>query len=31
VNGDDMWLENIVVVKKAGSVKAPAPPEPKKQ
>ena len=31
VNGDDMWLENIVVVKKAGSAKAPAPPEPKKQ
>jgi len=26
-----MWLENIVVVKKAGSAKAPAPPEPKKQ
>jgi len=31
VNGDDVWLENIVVVKKAGSAKAPAPPEPKKQ
>ena len=31
VNGDDVWLENIVVVKKAGSAKAPAPTEPKKQ
>jgi Cu/Ag efflux protein CusF len=31
VNGDDVWLENIVVVKKAGQVKAPASPEPKKQ
>jgi len=38
VNGDDVWLENIVVVKKANQAKAPAPkearptsPEPKKQ
>jgi protein SCO1/2 len=31
VNGDDVWLENIVVVKRAGSAKAPASPEPKKQ
>jgi Cu/Ag efflux protein CusF len=31
VNGDDVWLENIVVVKKAGQAKAPASPEPKKQ
>ena len=31
VNGDDVWLENIAVVKKAGSAKAPASPEPKKQ
>ena len=30
VNGDDVWLENIVVVKKAGQAKAPASPEPKK-
>jgi len=29
VNGDDVWLENIVVVKKAGQAKAPASPEPK--
>ncbi|HXM91714.1 MAG TPA: copper-binding protein [Candidatus Dormibacteraeota bacterium] len=31
VNGDDVWLENIVVVKKADQAKAPASPEPKKQ
>jgi len=31
VNGDDVWLENIVVVKKAGQANAPASPEPKKQ
>ena len=38
VNGDDVWLENIVVVKKADQVKAPASneahpgsPEPGKQ
>jgi Cu/Ag efflux protein CusF len=31
VNGDDVWLENIVVVKKAGQAKAPASPAPKKQ
>ena|ERR1700730_16213756 len=31
VNGDDVWLENIVVVKKADQSKAPASPEPKKQ
>ncbi len=38
VNGDDVWLENIVVVKKADQAKAPAAkeahpasPEPKKQ
>jgi Cu/Ag efflux protein CusF len=31
VNGDDVWLENIVVVKKAGQPKVPASPEPKKQ
>ena len=38
VNGDDVWLENIVVVKKADQAKAPAPkeahpasPAPKKQ
>jgi Cu/Ag efflux protein CusF len=31
VNGDDNWLENIVVVKKAGQAKTPASPEPKKQ
>jgi hypothetical protein len=31
VNGDDVWLENIVVVKQAGQAKAPASPEPKKQ
>jgi Cu/Ag efflux protein CusF len=31
VNGDDVWLENIVVVKKAGQAKAPASPEPKKK
>src|SRR6266853_2281996 len=37
VNGDDVWLENIVVVKKADQAKAPAKeahpasPEPKKQ
>jgi Cu/Ag efflux protein CusF len=31
VNGDDVWLENIVVVKKAGQAKAPASPGPKKQ
>ena len=31
VNGDDVWLENIVVVKKAGQTKAPASPEPKKK
>ncbi len=30
VNGDDVWLENIVVVKKAGQAKTPASPEPKK-
>jgi hypothetical protein len=30
VNGDDVWLENIVVVKKADQAKAPASPEPKK-
>ena len=30
VNGDDVWLENIVVVKKADPAKAGAPPEPKK-
>ena len=30
VNGDDVWLENIVVVKKAGQAKPPASPEPKK-
>src|ERR1700674_5492135 len=30
VNGDDVYLENIVVVKKADQSKAPAP-EPKKQ
>src|SRR5882762_6310172 len=31
VNGDDVWLENIVVVKKAGQAKAPASPESKKK
>jgi Cu/Ag efflux protein CusF len=38
VNGDDVWLENIVVVKKADQAKAPASngphpasPEPRKQ
>src|ERR1700704_2441595 len=31
VNGDDVWLENIVVVKKAGQAKAPASSAPKKQ
>ena len=31
VNGDDVWLENIVVVKKADQAKTSAPPEPKKQ
>ena len=31
VNGDDVWLENIVVVKKADQSKTPASPEPKKQ
>jgi Cu/Ag efflux protein CusF len=31
VNGDDVWLENIVVVKKANQAKVPASSEPKKQ
>src|SRR6202049_3623879 len=31
VNGDDVWLENIVVVKKAGQAKTPASPGSKKQ
>src|SRR5713226_4687970 len=30
VNGDDVWLENIVVVKKADQTKTSASPEPKK-
>jgi Cu/Ag efflux protein CusF len=31
VNGDDVWLENIVVVKKADQAKANASSEPKKK
>jgi Cu/Ag efflux protein CusF len=31
VNGDDVWLENIVVVKKADQAKANDSPEPKKK
>jgi Cu/Ag efflux protein CusF len=31
VNGDDVWLENIVVVKKANQSKTPSSSEPKKQ
>jgi Cu/Ag efflux protein CusF len=31
VNGDDVWLENIVVVKKADQAKANSSPEPKKK
>jgi protein SCO1/2 len=31
VNGDDVWLENIVVVKKADQAKASTSPEPKKK
>ncbi len=30
VNGDDVWLENIVVVKKANQPKTSPSPEPKK-
>jgi len=31
INGDDVWLENIVVVTKADQAKANALPEPKKK
>jgi Cu/Ag efflux protein CusF len=31
VNGDDVWLENIVVVNKADQTKVPTSPEPKKK
>ena len=31
VNGNDVWLENIVVVKKADQSKSNAAPEPKKK